>query len=326
MALSLVTAPTTEPLTVAEVKAHLRLDATSGECAPTALTAALAAPAAPGDVDNGAHRYKVTFVTADGETEGGDASAAVTVADKTVNGQITLTNIPLGGSVVTSRKIYRTVAAGSAYFLQSTIANNTATTATDNVADSALGAAMPTTNTTLDPLINTLIKAARQHVEDWTQRRLITQTWDWKEDSISKMRGCYGDIEVPLPPFQSVTSFTYTASDGTAGTWTATTQYQIDIPVGPWAKKARIKPAYGTSWPSTLSNTFNAAVLRFVCGYGAASAVPQPIKEAMLLLIGHWYEHREAVNIGNIVNLVTLVPLGFEDLIRQFHADPSGGF
>ena len=327
MALSLVTAPTTEPLTVAEVKAHLRLDATSGECAPTALTAALASPAAPGDVDNGAHRYKVTFVTADGETEAGDASAAVTVADKTVNGQIALTNIPLGGSVVTSRKIYRTTAGGTTYLLQSTIANNTATTATDNVADSALGVAAPSTNTTLDPLINTLIKAARQHVEDWTARRLITQTWDWKEDSFRKMLSCWGNyIVVPLPPFQSVTSFGYTDPDGVSQTWAATTGYQIDIPVGPWARKARIMPAYGVAWPSTRTETFNAVTLRFVCGYGAASAVPQPIKEAMLLLIGHWYEHREAVNIGNIVNLVTLVPLGFEELIRQFHADPAGGF
>ncbi len=52
----------------------------------------------------------MTFVTADGETDGGDVSASLTVADKAVNGQVTVSNIPVGGSAVTSRKLYRTAA------------------------------------------------------------------------------------------------------------------------------------------------------------------------------------------------------------------------
>src|SRR3990167_7562511 len=113
MPLSLITAPTVEPLSVAEAKSHLRLDSSSGEPAPTAPTAALASPAIAGNVDNGAHRYGVTFVTADGETELGTVTAAVTVADKTVNGKVELTAIPTGGSAVTSRKLYRTAAGGT---------------------------------------------------------------------------------------------------------------------------------------------------------------------------------------------------------------------
>lgn len=330
MALSLVTGPTTEPLTLAEVKAHLRLDSTSGECSPTALTAALASPAAPGNVENGAHRYRVTFVTADGETEAGEISAAVTVADKTVNGQVSLTAIPLGGSVVTSRKVYRTTAGGSTYLLLTTIADNTTTTYTDNTADASLGAAAPSTNTTLDPMLNVLIKAARQHVESHTSRALITQTWDWKGDSFRVMRDKgfpNSPLVVPLAPLISVTSVTYLDQDGASQTWSSSTGYQTDIPTGnPWMPAGRIMPREGQTWPDTQSNTFNAVTIRFVCGYGAASAVPLPLKQAMLLLIGHWYEHREAVNIGNIVNLVTLVPLGFDDLLYQFRNPPYGGF
>src|SRR3990167_1117639 len=117
MPLSIATAAAVEPLSVAEARSHLRLDGSAGEPAPPAPTAALASPAAAGNVDNGAHRYLVTFVTADGETDAGAVSAAVTVADKTVNGQVSLTAIPVGGTAVTSRKVYRTVAAGATYLL-----------------------------------------------------------------------------------------------------------------------------------------------------------------------------------------------------------------
>lgn len=121
------------------------------ENAPGAATAALTGAGA-GNVDNGAHSYKITFVTAGGETEAGTASAPVTVADKTVNGQVALSAIPTGTvGIVTSRKIYRTVAGDTGdYKLVATIANNTATTYTDNTADSSLGAIAPSANTAVD--------------------------------------------------------------------------------------------------------------------------------------------------------------------------------
>ena len=103
-----------------------------------APTVALAGAGA-GNVDNGAHLYAVTFVTASGES-GLGASASVTVTDKTVNGQVSITAIPIGPSGTTARKVYRTVAAGSVFKLLTTIANNTGTTATDNTADASLGA------------------------------------------------------------------------------------------------------------------------------------------------------------------------------------------
>lgn len=106
--------------------------------APTACTAALAGAGA-GNVDNGTHSYKITFVNATGETELGTASNTVTVADKTSDGQISLTSIPINSSSsVISRKIYRTAAGGSDYYLLDTIADNTTTTYTDNLADTSL--------------------------------------------------------------------------------------------------------------------------------------------------------------------------------------------
>lgn len=116
--------------------------------APDAPLAALAGLGA-GLVDNGTHSYKVTFVTAAGETEAGTVSNIVTVADKTVNGQVALTNIPTGDVTVTSRNLYRTVTGnGAPWKLLANIANNTATTYTDNTADSGLTTNAPSANTT----------------------------------------------------------------------------------------------------------------------------------------------------------------------------------
>src|SRR3990167_5012788 len=149
----------TSPLDIVNAdsyKARLEHDASENlniyltTAAPGALTAALAGAGA-GNVDNGAHRYKVTFITAAGETEAGTASGIVTVADKTVNGQVSLTVIPTGNTgIVTQRKVYRTAAGGSVYKLLTTIADNTTTTYTDNTADSGLGANAPSANTALD--------------------------------------------------------------------------------------------------------------------------------------------------------------------------------
>lgn len=133
--------------------------------APGALTAALISPAAAGNVENGAHSYKVTFLAGATETEAGTQSSPVTVVDKTVNGKVSLTGIPISSDAnVTSRKIYRTEAAADPdvaanYKLLTTIANNTATAFTDNVADGSLTTAAPTTNDTVaDEFPQTLAK------------------------------------------------------------------------------------------------------------------------------------------------------------------------
>lgn len=273
-ALVLYAAPAVEPLTVAEVMVHCRLDSSNTEPAPTALTAALISPAAAGNVEDGAHRYRVTFVTADGETEGGTVSAAVTVADKTVNGKISLTAIPVGGALVTSRRLYRTAAGGTEYLLLATIADNATTTYTDNIADASLGAGAPTTNTTSDPLLSRLITGARTAAERITRRALVTQTWDMYLDQFPAW-----EMGIPKPPLQSVTSITYVDTDGTTQTLAAD-QYRVDLKSEP----ARITPAFGVVWPTTRWQT-NAVTVRFVCGYGLAADVPAGIKNWMLVRI-----------------------------------------
>ena len=284
-------AAATEPLTAAEVMAHCRIDASNQEPAPGAITAALLAPAAAGNVDNGAHRYLATFTTADGETQAGTVSSAVTVADKTVNGKVSLSGIPLGGAQVTGRKIYRTAAGGSTYMLLATLADNTTTTYTDNVADSSLGAGAPSSNTTADPMLGIFIASARAVAEQELRRYLITQTLDAYFDGFPTGEDA-DDFEILLPPLQSVTSITYVDIDGATQTL-ASDQYLVDARSQP----ARIAPAYGCFWPCTRMQR-NAVTVRFVAGYGAASAVPKCVKNWMLLIIAALWDNRSQLVVG----------------------------
>lgn len=107
--------------------------------APTAPTAALAGSGA-GNVDNGTHNYKVTFVNAAGETNLGTVSNTITVVGNTTNGKVSLTGIPLGATSTTARRIYRAKAGVlTNWYLLTTISDNTTTTYTDNTADASLG-------------------------------------------------------------------------------------------------------------------------------------------------------------------------------------------
>ena len=146
------------------------------------------------------------------------------------------------------------------------------------------------TSTAEDALVAALVAAATQHIEGRQGvlgRALVTQTWDARFDGFP--RGLAGRIELPLPPLQSVTSVKYVNGAGDEITIDAST-YVVDAqhPIG------RIRPAYNMFWPAPRPEEGSVRV-RFVAGYGAAAAVPVPLKQAILLLVGHWYAHREAV-------------------------------
>jgi len=311
MKFALITAPTLEPITLAEARSHLHLDDSDGEPAPTELTAALAGDGV-GNVDDGIHRYKVTFVTADGETEGGTASDALTVADKSTNGIVDLSGIQVGGAGVTARKIYRTVAGGSTYKLLATISDNVTVIYEDNIADASLGADAPTTNNTLDPYITGLIKASRKYAEAYTRRAFITQTWELLLDRFpgSRNRG----IELPKAAAQSITYIKYTDTSGTLTTWSSDEYTLFET-----ATPGYIKPAYGYNWPSAR-NVDGAVVIRFVCGYGAAaSSVDADVLQAIKILIAHWYENRDLVNHSGMPSKIPLSVDALLDTQRVFN-------
>jgi uncharacterized phiE125 gp8 family phage protein len=155
-----------------------------------------------------------------------------------------------------------------------------------------------------DALIDGLIRAAREHVETYTHRAPITQTWDLKRNEFP----CGDVIWIPKAPLVSVTSITYVDTAGDSQTWSSAL-YTVDAPSGPMARQGLVTPVYGESFPSTRRQV-NAVTVRFVAGYGSTTAasllaVPASIKAAMKILIAHWYgPGRTSVNVGNIVTVI----------------------
>lgn len=159
-----------------------------------------------------------------------------------------------------------------------------------------------------DDLIRVFIKAARESVEQITRRALITQTWDLFMDEWPAGER----IKLLLPPLQSVSYVKYTDEDGTINTFDSGS-YIADIKNQPGG----VVLADGESWPSDALYPVNAINVRFVAGFGDGSAdVPGPIRAAMRLLIGHYYENREAVFMGRTAPVQ--LPMGVDALLWPY--------
>ena len=166
-------------------------------------------------------------------------------------------------------------------------------------------------------LINGYIVGARDMGEEDTGRAWMKQTWDMKLDEFP----CDdGPILVPKPPLQSITSITYVNSTGGSSTLAAT-GYRVDRHSEP----ARITPAYGAYWPTTRDVT-GAVTVRFVCGYTTASgaaagnpaSVPRRLKQGLLLTVGHWYENRERVVVGEGAQELPVAAKSLYNQLRVF--------
>lgn len=139
-----------------------------------------------------------------------------------------------------------------------------------------------------DVLLSDLITAAREAVETIMRMGLANQTYDMYLNNWWS-----GDLILPLPPLQSVTSIKYTDIDGTQTTWSSA-NYLVSTAQIP----GRVVLKTNTSFPTDELREVDAIVIRFVTGYADAGDMPVLLKRAMLLMVGHLYENRENVTIG----------------------------
>lgn len=158
---------------------------------------------------------------------------------------------------------------------------------------------------TFDDLdLDLMIDGVTDATEQFLNKALLTQTWKLFIDS------SFPDvIELPRPPLQSVTSITYIDSDGAEQT-VATSVYDVDTNSLP----GRIFEKHNQTWPSDVRDQINAITIEYKAGYTSAALVPGAIKNAMLMHVGHLYENREAVIIGQGFTS-TVVPMGVQNAL-----------
>lgn len=154
-----------------------------------------------------------------------------------------------------------------------------------------------------DALLEIYIGAAARHMESSNNLVLTTQKWTLFFDSFP----C--EIRIPRRPVQAVDAIKYIDSSGAMQTLAAN-QYQTDLTLF----QPRICPAYGLSWPTTRCQ-YKAVQVELTLGYGAAAQVPEPLRNALLLLIGHLYQNRE--NTINQDFALTEIPLGYKALLAS---------
>lgn len=173
------------------------------------------------------------------------------------------------------------------------------------LAEAKLHLNIPTAETYHDTLITSLITSARMTIEQSIYRGLITQTWEKVYDADEF--GSYV-VNISKVPVQSITSVKYYDSNNNLVTMDSS-NYRVDL--GAINAPARIQ---FLSLPSVYDR-IGAVQIRFVCGWTSAANVPEPIKSAMKLIIGHLYEHREDVMVaGNPSQL----PNGSEYLLKHY--------
>jgi uncharacterized phiE125 gp8 family phage protein len=155
-----------------------------------------------------------------------------------------------------------------------------------------------------DDLLESDIAAAREYCEEFQNRAYLTQTWELWLDSFPGR----DYIELPRPPLASITSVKYYNTANTEATMTAS-DYFVDTKSEP----GRVVLTYGKSWPSTTLRPANGVCVTFVAGETAAASVKKKWKQAMLLIIGHLYEHRE----DSVERALQNIPLGAQALLYQ---------
>jgi uncharacterized phiE125 gp8 family phage protein len=157
-----------------------------------------------------------------------------------------------------------------------------------------------------DALIQSLIITSRLHIEAALGLALITQSWSYFLDRWP--RG--GRITLPLRPVAAIAHVRVWNADGGSVT--------VD-PAGLLLDGQGMPPrlvALDGSALAAPTRAANGVEIAFTAGFGPAPAdVPAPIRHALLLLVAHWHENREPVEIGASA---TAVPQMVSELLAPY--------
>lgn len=145
-----------------------------------------------------------------------------------------------------------------------------------------------------DLLITGNIVAAREYTEAYCNKRWLTQqlrmtlpTFPYDTNYPN-----YGTIRLPVEPVTSIDLVSYYSQSGVLTTLSSTL-YQALLAYTP----PEVRTAPLVHWPFTQLDRGDAVRIDFTVGYATAAAVPEAVKSAILLCLGHWDEERGNENV-----------------------------
>lgn len=155
-----------------------------------------------------------------------------------------------------------------------------------------------------DDLIEGLIGAATSHLDGWSGvlgRCLVSQEWMIAYHSFARI------LRVPFPDVTAASIVYRDADDSEQSVDASNFEIKEDaLGAYVWFKD---------SWsaPRTYARP-DAVQITVTAGFGDPADVPKPICQALKLLIGHFYENREAVTQFNMREL----PLAVRSLLAPY--------
>lgn len=176
------------------------------------------------------------------------------------------------------------------------------------------------------------IPAAREHCEIIAGKSFAPQTFEltadafpgWYAGAFPRRTAMYpywslttGSpmFSLPMPPVTRIVSVTYATVDGDVVL--GASDYGVD-------SEGRLYATYGNLWPTTALAQPGSVRVRYVAGFSAEGDSPQdyPLparyRSAMLLMLGHLYENREAT-VARGFELYEM-PLGIQALLMPDRA------
>ena len=158
-----------------------------------------------------------------------------------------------------------------------------------------------------DSLISSLIQTSRLQVEAALGLALISQQWTLHAD-------CWplsGVVELPLRPLISVDEIRVLSADGEAEVLDS-----IAIAVDRHGDRPRLTSRTGY-WPIP-GQRLNGIAIDFTAGFGSdASAVPDDVRQALMALVGHWFEHR---GLEQVTGAASVIPKHVSALLAPYRA------
>lgn len=155
-----------------------------------------------------------------------------------------------------------------------------------------------------DAQIAHLIEAARRQWEHDTSRYSINQTWVLKLDMFYELR-------FNEQPVSSISSITYYDTANSSQTL-STDIYELDAAAGALRLKA------DQEWPGTYER-WDAVTITYVVGGNADNSTVSSLDvQAMLLLVGYYFENRDMygmtdINMGDATGKIS----AYEALVRR---------